>query len=427
MEPVDIFLSKMTSVFEKHDRVYQILLPCFQHLIIRPRFHMISILDIMCEKMGDNSKVEEFKEFYKSWIMSNKNKNFTKLYYVQDKGTIKIPPEIKKTFKNIFNDNIEVYLNKHVNQQDNETIMQLTDAYIQNWRNPISRKERINVKQEHKEVKDEGYFKKGRNESGFMNLNSETDIVLNDEVEHSVKDIKNLQKLKRVNEKIILQYKKGIQEIKKADKERFINIFKEFGIVDAKLKGVITNIWYGDINSDDPDSNCILNIIKKKKLKSKISNYNIKSSTNRLILQTYITGLIINRNVYDIFTVIDSLDNNVDPEIVYSKGKPNNKIQEILNNIINELYLSPGSEEINIRENWEKMKKPTINVDNLINYIDNSNDIHESNKYLIKSRIKELNNQTTMEKFTKEVHSIIKDISVKNITEANIYNNLRYY
>jgi uncharacterized membrane protein YgaE (UPF0421/DUF939 family) len=136
---------------------------------------------------------------------------------------------------------------------------------------------------------------------------------------------------------------------------------------------------------------------------------------------------MIHKNVYEIFTVIDRLDNNIDPKVVYSKGKPNNKIQEILNNIINELHLVPGSGEINIRDNWEKMKNPSINTDNLINYIDNSNDIHESNKYLIKSRIKELDNQTTMEKFTKEVHNIIKDISVKNITEANIYNNLRYY
>lgn len=423
MEPVDIFLSKMTSIFEKHDKVSQILFPCFQHLIIRPRFHLISILDIMCEKITDK-KVKDFKDFYPSWIMSENNKNFTKLYYNQSKGIIKIPPEIRKTFKNIFGDNIEIYINKYIGQQDNESIMQLTDAYIQNWRNPKTDKEKSHKKDSIKNKEDEGIFKKGRNESGYV---GGTELALGDDIEHSTKEIKNFQKLKRADEKIKLQYKKGIQEIKKADKERFNNIFKEFEITDLKLKNIIMNIWYGDINSDNQESNNIINIIKKKKLKSKIANYNIKSSTNRLILQTYITGLMLHRNVYEIFTVIDRLDNNIDPKVVYSKGKPNNKIQEILNNIINELHLAPGSEEINIRDNWEIMKNPSINTDNLINYIDNSGDIHESNKYLIKSRIKELNKQTTIEKFTKEVHSIIKDISVKNITEANISNNLRYY
>jgi hypothetical protein len=384
MESVDIFLSKMTNIFEKQDKVFQILFPCYQHLIIRPRFHLISIFDIMCDKIP-SQKVEDFKKFYHAWIMSENNKNFTKLYYIQDKGVIKIPPEIKKTFRNIFGENIETYLNKYIGQQDNESIMQLTDAYIQNWRNPVTHKER-NTKKDHiKKKEDDGIFKRGRNESGYVG--GETGLVLNDEVEHTAREIKNFQKLKRADEKIKLQYKKGIQEIKKADKERFTNIFKEFEITDSKLKNIIMNIWYGDINSDDQDSNCIINIIKKKKLKSKISNYNIKSSTNRLILQTYITGLMIHKNVYEIFTVIDRLDSNVDPKVVYSKGKPNNKIHEILNNIINELHLTPGSEEINIRDNWEKMKNPSINIDNLINYIDNSNDIHESNKYLIKSRI----------------------------------------
>jgi hypothetical protein len=162
----------------------------------------------MCEKMADK-KVKDFKEFYPIWIMSENNKNFTKLYYVQNNGVIKIPPEIKKTFKGIFGDSIETCLNKYIGQQDNEAIVQLTDAYVQNWRNPKINKERNHKKDTFENKEDDGAFKRGRNESGYVG--GGTEIVLNDDDDHSAKDIKNFQKLKRADDKIKLQYKKGIQ------------------------------------------------------------------------------------------------------------------------------------------------------------------------------------------------------------------------
>ena len=138
-------------------------------------------------------------------------------------------------------------------------------------------------------------------------------------------------------------------------------------------------------------------------------------------------GIITGKNIYEIFTAINRLDTSVSPDMIYNKGKPNSKIQDILNSIITEIYLEPGTEETNLRTNWEYIKNPIINNENLLKYIEDFPGINESNKYLILSRIGELDRKTTLEKYTKKVHEIIRSISLKTITEANIYKNLKYY
>ena len=87
----------------------------------------------------------------------------------------------------------------------------------------------------------------------------------------------------------------------------------------------------------------------------------------------------------------------------------------------------PATNEIFLRDNWEKIKNPVINIEKLVDYIQGTKDIHDKNKYIIINRINDIDKQMSIEKFTKEVHNIIKDISLKNITETNILNNLRYY
>lgn len=428
MEPVDHFLSKMKYIFSSRDKINDVLFVCIQHLIIRPRYHLISLINVLCDKMKlenfNESNVTQFLEETKRWVLSTKNKNFTKNYYIQHNNTttIKIPEHIKNLFLKFFDKNIDILINKYVQTSDNETIGQYIDAYVQNWRNPVNMVDHVvsNRPVIQEEDPDKPVFKRGRNESGTVGGTGDIAMVEGG-------NYREFQKLKRVQDNINLHYKKGMREIKKADQERFVKIFEELNIVDPKLRGIISKIWYGDINSENIEDNNIINVIKKKKIKSKISNYNIRSVTNRLILQSYIAGLMIGKTVYEIFTVINRIDPDVTPRMIYNKGKPNSKIQEILNNIISEIYLDPTTSEIYLRDNWEKIKNPTINIEKLVDYIQNTKDIHDKNKYIIINRINDIDKQTSIEKFTKEVHNIIKDISLKNITEANILNNLRYY
>jgi hypothetical protein len=131
MEPVDLFLSKLTNIFGTHEKISSILMPCIQHLIIRPRFHLISILTILGDKLlaedYDNDKIKEFIIDSKQWILSKKNKEFTKLYYRQNNGetNVTIPLQIKKDFKKLFGENIDKLLNKYIEVGDNVIIKDL--------------------------------------------------------------------------------------------------------------------------------------------------------------------------------------------------------------------------------------------------------------------------------------------------------------
>ncbi len=429
MELVDHFLSKMMTIFASREKVTDVLFVCIQHLIIRPRYHLISLLSVLCDKMKLEEEFEDaditlFLENAKRWILSTKNKNFTKNYYIQNNNTttIKIPEHVKSLFLKLFDKNIDALITKYIQSSDSEIIGQYIDAYIQDWRNPFNMIDHVisNRPVIQEDDKDKPIFKRGRNESGGVGVG--TDIMISEGG-----NVKEFEKLKRIQEKINLHYKKGIREIKKADQERFEKIFEELNITDPKIRGTVTKIWYGDINSENIEDNNIINVIKKKKIKIKISNDNIRSITNRLILQAYIVGLMIGKTVHEIFTVINRIEPDVTPKMIHNKGKPNSKIQEILNNIISEIYLDPETSEIHLRENWEKIKNPTINIEKLIDYIQDTKDIHDKHKYIIINRINDIDKQTSIEKFTKEVHNIIKDISLKNITETNILNNLRYY
>jgi hypothetical protein len=104
MEPVDVFLSKMTDIFETKEKIIDILFICIQHLVIKPRYHMISLLIILCEKMFqekyDKNKIDDFIMKSRKLIMNVNNKDFTILHYKRDNNLtiVKIPKYIKVIF-----------------------------------------------------------------------------------------------------------------------------------------------------------------------------------------------------------------------------------------------------------------------------------------------------------------------------------------
>lgn len=436
MDPVDIALHGLIRLLGDDTKTF--LVRCVQNLQVSPRYRLVSILDTLMTKilMKDpkNPKtaelVDSFKADYKNWVFSPEASNFTKKYYKNSDGriTITIPRHIKNKYAEFFGQgsNIDTDLKNMLSQEDNESIKDLLAAYMQQWKQGSAVKvEKVYHASEVIAEKDHGEFRRGRQEAGQI-----TDNFLGHQMKIEASEESNekqVEKLKRGADKVNLFYKSSTREIKKADQERFVKIFDQFNINNPDVTSLITRIWYADVNSDDQDSMCILNIIKMKKLKIKISDSVISSATSRLILQTYVAGLIIGKSVFEIFTCVNAIDNQVSPDLIYHKGKPTNKVQEVLSGIITSLYLQPGTPELNLRINWEKILSPKINITYLVEFLTANQDIGESSKYLIFQEIKDLNPHTSIEKFTKSVHLIIRSHSIRTVPENSIKKTLRFY
>jgi hypothetical protein len=252
--------------------------------------------------------------------------------------------------------------------------------------------------------------------------------------------------MENIKQMIDLKYIDSVQEIKKGDSDRFVKIFFEFekknGFISKPIKDIITGLWYGDYYKDDPSSNDILNIVKRYNLRFKISNDHINGEVNRLILQTYIIGLYLGSTVWDIYTVINGvLESNptmtvhkIMPSMIHDQNVPNLKIQEVLNPVINNLPLD--EEQSIIRENWNKIRFPNIDISNLVEYLQNT-PMHFSLRYEIIRSIEELleNNHSgnvikkgiTIDGFARSIYQILKNKPMKiPITETEIKNLLDY-
>jgi hypothetical protein len=233
----------------------------------------------------------------------------------------------------------------------------------------------------------------------------------------------------------------SIQEEKKNAKERFAKIFfsyeKSFEKIPDEDKNMITNIWYGNYFAKETTSDDIISIVKRHNLRFKIQDDQINGEVNKLILQTYIVGLYMGINVFDIYTIInDVLELNsgmsvhkIGPSTIHDGSVPNPKIQAVLTPIIN--YLPLHDNQLVIRENWNKMRFPSINIIKLIEYLQGKV-TEPSLRFIITSSIEDLSNSIvkkglTTEKFAKEVYRILKNQTMKiPITEKQIKSLLEY-
>jgi hypothetical protein len=142
-------------------------------------------------------------------------------------------------------------------------------------------------------------------------------------------------------------------------------------------------------------------------------------------------------SVFDIYTIInDVLESNptmtihkITPSMIHDGSVPNQKVQEILNQIIKNLPLH--EDQIIIRENWNIMRFPRVNIANLVARI-NKTQMSSPIRFSILASIEELSKiitkkNLTIEGFAKEIHKILEEKTMKNpITEKEIKELLKY-
>jgi len=240
------------------------------------------------------------------------------------------------------------------------------------------------------------------------------------------KQLKEAKKMEEAQKKIELYSMEGIDPVKKTDKEKFNEIFKVFedkGVnITIPMRKKIENLWYGDYYSNQ-DSNDILSIVRMNNISIKIKNQMITSQTSRIILQTYIVGLIYNKDIFDIYSVINKIT-SINPNLIHDGKAPTSEIQKVLDIIISKIYLE--DEFSMIRTNWEKMKYPKIDTGDLINYINEEEHLDKPIKFSIMSNISHLKKNIPIKHYAREVHNIIKK-KANIITEKQILELLKYH
>jgi hypothetical protein len=442
----------------KREEFTDILIHCMQSMVILPRFELISLLDTLGEQMLEKNKsdddlkrkISNVKKQVEAWIFSNENKRFYKIW----KEEKIIPAKIQEIYKNTFGSDtyelMDMYIIDFVELQDKMEYKQ--KQYLRKWL-LSSEKETEKISEDleiiHLKELETAKLQDERREFDKKFVGGKTFKEREREQKEAEKIqpyIKENKKMENIKQMIDLKYIDSVQEIKKGDSDRFVKIFFEFekknGFISKPIKDIITGLWYGDYYKDDPSSNDILNIVKRYNLRFKISNDHINGEVNRLILQTYIIGLYLGSTVWDIYTVINGvLESNptmtvhkIMPSMIHDQNVPNLKIQEVLNPVINNLPLD--EEQSIIRENWNKIRFPNIDISNLVEYLQNT-PMHFSLRYEIIRSIEELleNNHSgnvikkgiTIDGFARSIYQILKNKPMKiPITETEIKNLLDY-
>lgn len=443
----------MLNCFEK-EKFVEVLVHCVESLVMIPRFELIAIIDVLCEYMLDKNKsnsdfknkINDTKKQTETWILSMDNKSFSKMWSQKE-----VPEKIQDIFRDVFDSDINELTEKYIKDFD-EFTDQIEDKqknYLRNWlssKNKESEKKQDDLETRHlreleyekKQDEINTFSKKFVLKKTIKEWQKEQEQIA--EEPHMPRESKKMEKLQKITN---LKYIDSIQEIKKGDKERFAKIFlafeKEIKVIPEKVKNIISELWYGNFYSkEETDSDDILNIVKRYDLHFKIANDHINGEVNRLILQTYIVGLYLGSSVLDIYTIInDVLESNptmsvhkITPSMIHDNGNiPNLKIQEVLNPIIKNLPLHENQSII--RENWNKIRYPNIDITDLINYI-NCISMDNSLKFSIVTSVEELLDNIvkkglTIERFAREVYSVLKKYQIKiPITEKEIIGLLHY-
>lgn len=431
MDKKDYLYYKMCDILlkiygnENKDSVHNLFYNCFYNKIILPRFEFISIIDTFTEYMiKDNSKNKDKLEYIRNQIYTylfTTNNDFDKVWKNGE-----IPDYINKLYLDNFGDELYDLMSNVITDDDifNEEVKIKCKKYQKDFLNPS--KITISIKQNNKislpfeiEKEYDPTEQKLIHQVGYKQKQKDL------EEQQKYIGIKHPHGLTKTQQIIDFKYMNTVAEIKKLDKYRFDKIFffihEHFNIdLTTEEKNMLTNIWYGDYYKEHSDSLDILSIVEKYDLNFKISNKKIDSNTSRLILQTYLVALYIGLNIYDIYTIINLIilseptlyKNKISPIMIHNGNIPDIKIQKILTPIINKLHLDKN--QIIIRDNWNKLRYPDIDITKLVDKINNIN-IPEETKFKIIVYINDLSSKVINKGYTLQM---FRDLIYKYINKT---------
>jgi len=443
----------MLNYFSENE-VIEILIHCVGSIIMIPRFELISTIYILSDYMLEKNKFnEEFnknvnnnKKQAETWILSGDNHNFCKIWNNESK---EVPEKIQEMYIDTFELDIGELIEKYITDFDEfrDKIEDKQKYFFRKWLTESSKEvEKIQDNLETMNLNEIVANKKNEEIRIFDTklIGGKTFKERQKEQEEAMKpQLKESKKMDKLKKLTNLKYMDSIQEVKKGDKERFRKIFhsfeKEKNInISEETKNMLIELWYGNyFIKEQPNSDDILSIVKHYGLHFKISNEHINGEVNRLILQTYIIGLYIGVTIFDIYTIInDVLEANptmsvhkIMPSMIHDGNVPNLKVQEVLNPIIKNLPLSEN--QYIIRENWNKLRFPNIDISELIEYLKHIS-MDNSLRFKISCSIGDLSEKVvtkglTLEGFSQEVFNILKSQTMKiPITKKMIRDKLRY-
>jgi hypothetical protein len=445
-------INEILTLGLKKEGAVNVLINCIIKLIILPRFELLATLETLNGYMLEKNRNDDFKKKINAakkeseiWILSSDNKNFSKIWNDENKT---VPIKIHDIYTSYFGMNVNELIDKYIKNFD-EFVEEIELSQRKQYGEWLSQKkketkkdiadlETIHEKELEKESKEKLIEEMNKKMKGGKSMKERKK-----EEEEAAKFRPEDKKITRTKKYVDIQYIDGIQEIKKQDKQRFEKIFSTYeklentSIPDAS-KEEIMKIWYGDYYAKgDYQSDDILNIVLKHSLKLKIQNEHINPEVNRLILQTYIVGLYLGLNIYKIYTIINDIyeanptisNYKINPSMIHNGNVPNLKIQEVLNPIIKNI---PFDKDQNIiRENWDKIRFPNIDVSDVIEYIKNLNMNKELETSVICSiqdlQEEILSTNLTIEKFAKKIYEMFKKQPMKiKMTEKEIIELLTY-
>jgi len=210
------------------------------------------------------------------------------------------------------------------------------------------------------------------------------------------------------------------------DPENTTSLMRSTSINDMKKK--IKILWFGSIKSEELKDD-IVSQIHFYRLNTKILGPNVNSDLSRIIIQTFIISLYLNFDIITIHYIIKNIIKHqnfksINSSIIYKNQVPNKEIKRVIDNILEHVDLT--EDMLHIRENWIQLNIHSIDVEDLIDYINRRSDFTKKNRFDILVEIKTLQEKKLqIEYFIKELHKILKRKKYK-ITENEIRNHVKY-
>lgn len=462
-------INEILSRFYKKEDTINILLHCVETLVILPRLELLSVISVLNDHISDKlpnetiqKKLNTIVRQARSWLFSPDNEKFYDTWRDDHK---EIPSIIDELYQNSFGHDVSTLIEEYIEDTDEmaNEVEKRQNVYLREWLEPIEKEieieeidhERERMLNYEKHLHDEEVAKHNifRHQKTFKqreaDLREEAKAARewaifkarNPEAAH--REEREFEKREKMRAFEDMKAMNPIQEVKKRDRERFGLIFyafeKKFEAIPQRIQDEIVHLWYGDFYSDGGDNNSdnVLSVVKKYSLHFKISNDRINGDANRLILQTYIVGLRLGLNVYEIYTIITNVlkispelsAHTITPAMIHDGSIPSIKIQEVLGPIFSNLPLH-GDIAV-IRKNWNKMRFPKIDISRLVEYL--SDIINDSSlKYTVIAAIEDLTDvvvskHLNIDKFAREVFRILQVQKSKvGITEKEIISLLDY-
>lgn len=423
---------------------HEALIHCVQRLIIMPRFELIGLLEIFAEQVPNHMRLraEECTKKAKDWLMGGSNKDF---YNLWKDGLI--PDEVNAIYIDEFSNDVYNLLSEYVDQDTiSEDVVRKAKRFMKGWLNSGP----TEIEQVDKNYEDtygltyKAGLAKGINDKAneiFVHKKTFKQAEQDKKIEEKQELNAQGKRIEHINEIMQKKFINDADEVVKKDEERFKKIFAAFDKnnkpVAEKDQTTIRNIWYGRYYGNNSVSDDILNIVEKFSINFKISNDQINSDTNRLILQTYIVSLYIGTDIPFIYTIINSVlksypsmsSHLISPDMIYENHVPNFKIQEVLNPVIK--YIPLQSHQKVIRENWGRMRFPDIDISQLVEQL-KSIHMNKAIRFKIVLGVERLLTNVVkkglnIDKFAQEVHAVIQKNAVKiQLTKKEIVDLLRY-